>query len=139
MFQNAFAGRDKRPTQKELARALAQADNLWRDLIADLKRDLKLDNEEWNTSSVKAGWSLRLKLKKRNIVYLAPGAGCFQASFALGAKAVAVARNSKLSAHIVKMIDTAKQYPKGTGVRIEVRNARDAKLVETLAKIKVEN
>jgi hypothetical protein len=139
MFQNAFADYEKRPTEKELARALAQVDNLWMDLVADLKRDLKLDNEEWNTSSVKAGWSLRLQLKKRNIVYLGPGVGCFQASFILGKKATVAARNSKLPARILNMIDTAKHYPEGTAVRIEVRNAEDAKIAKTLAKIKVEN
>jgi len=92
MLPNAFAGQANPPTKKDLASVLGRADLLWQDLVTDLQRDLKLDAAEWNTYSVKAGWSLRLKLKKRNIVYLGPRAGCFLASFILGDKALAAAR-----------------------------------------------
>ena len=93
---NAFAGRKTRPTETELSSALGEAGALWNDLVADLKHDLKLDAEQWNSYSVKAGWSLRLQLKKRNIVYLSPSTGCFLASFAPGDTAVAAARKAKL-------------------------------------------
>lgn len=136
---NAFAGHPKRPTSKELASALGRANGLWQELVADLKRDLKLDGEGWNTYSVKAGWSLRLQLKKRNIVYLGPRDGCFLASFVLGDKAVAAARKSKLPTSILKIIDEAKRYAEGTAVRVEVHKAADASVVKTLAKIKIEH
>ena len=45
----------------------------------------------------KSGWSLRLKVKKRNIVYLAPCNGCFRVAFIFGDRAVAAARQSDLS------------------------------------------
>ena len=79
MLANAFAGLVERPSERDLALALGAAEVLWKGLVADLKRELKLDAEEWNTYSVKAGWALRLKLKKRNIVYLSPSDGCFLA------------------------------------------------------------
>ncbi len=139
LLPNAFAGQAKRPTERELASVLGRADGLWRELIADLKRDLLLDGEEWNTYSIKAGWSLRLQLKKRNIVYLGPRSGFFLASFILGDKAVAAARKSRLPRSVLKIIDEAKRYAEGTGVRIEVHEAEDANVVKTLAKIKVEN
>jgi len=139
MLPNAFIGYAKQPTKKELATVLGQADVLWHALVSDLKRDLKLDREEWNSYSVKAGWSLRLQLKKRNIVYLGPRAGCFMAAFVLGDKAVAAARKSKLPPGILKIINEAKRYAEGTAVRIEVREAKDADVVRMLAKIKTEN
>jgi uncharacterized protein DUF3788 len=139
MLPNAFAGQAKQPTGRQLALVLGQANVLWHGLVADLKRDLKLDAEEWNTYSVKAGWSYRLKLKKRNIVYLGPGTGCFQAAFILGEKAIAAARQSKIPTRILKIIDEAKRYPEGTAIRIEVQTAQDADVVKMLAKIKVEN
>ncbi len=139
MLPNAFIGHAKQPTKKELAAVLGQTDVLWQALVSDLKRDLKLDRQEWNSYSVKAGWSLRLQLKKRNIVYLGPRAGCFMAAFVLGDKAVAAARNSKLPPGILKIINEAKRYAEGTAVRLEVRDAKDANVVKMLAMIKIEN
>jgi hypothetical protein len=139
MEQNAFAGRAKKPTNTALASVLGKSYDLWQGLVADLKRDLKLDSEEWNSYSVKAGWSLRLQLKKRNIVYLVPRAGYFVAAFALGDKAVGVARESKLPPRVLKIIDEAKRYAEGAAVRIEVRGDADVKIVKMLAQIKVDN
>jgi hypothetical protein len=139
MQPNAFAGQAKQPTKRELASVLGPTDVLWKGLVTDLKQDLKLDGEEWNSYSVKAGWSLRLKLKKRNILYLGPRTGCFMAAFVLGDKAVAAARKSKLPPSILKTIDEARRYAEGTAVRIEVHDAKDVSVVKMLAKIKVEN
>jgi hypothetical protein len=139
MLKNAFAGHEKRPTENALSSALGNADALWKGLVADLKRDLKLDSEEWNSYSIKAGWSLRLQWKKRNIVYLSPSTGCFLASLALGDKAVAAARIAKLPPSTRKLIEESKRYAEGTAVRIEVHDAKDANIVKTLAKIKLEN
>jgi len=137
--ENAFAGQATCPSERELASVLGGSRSLWQNLAADLKRDLKLDGAEWNSYSVKAGWSLRLQSKKRNIVYFGPRSGYFLASFILGEKAVAAARKSKLPARILRMIDEAKRYPEGTAVRLEVHAAADSDIVKTLAKIKFEN
>jgi Protein of unknown function (DUF3788) len=137
--QNAFAGQADRPTQKAVEIALGRSCVLWKQLVAELKRELRLDGEEWNSSGVKYGWSLRLQLKKRNIVYLGPRAGAFVAAFVLGDKAVAVARKSKLPAYVLKMIADAKRYGEGTPVRIDVSKPEDLGPVKILAKIKVEN
>jgi len=37
------------------------------------------------------------------------------------------------------VIDEAKRYPEGTAIRIGVRDAKDASIVNMLTKIKVEN
>jgi len=139
MLENAFAGHAKCPTEKELAATLKKTYSVWKELVADLKADLKLDGQEWNSYSVKAGWSLRLQLKKRNIVYLGPRAGWFMAAFILGDKAVVAARNSILPAGVLKNMNEAKRYAEGTAVRIEVHGAEDVDVVKTLARIKVEN
>ena len=83
-MRNAFIGRADMPTPKDLSAALGKSYALWKNLVADLKRELTLDKEEWNTYSRSAGWSLRLQRKKRNIVYLSPATGFFLASFIVG-------------------------------------------------------
>ncbi|HLZ43128.1 MAG TPA: DUF3788 family protein [Candidatus Sulfotelmatobacter sp.] len=135
---NAFAGQSTPPTEAEVAIALGKSQSLWQELVSDLKRDLGLA-EQWGSSSIKAGWSLRLQSKKRNIVYLAPGKGSFLASFALGDKAIAAARKSKLPPRVLKIIAEAKRYAEGTAVRIEVQKTEDVDAVKILAKIKLEN
>jgi hypothetical protein len=135
---NAFAGQSEPPSQAELALALGKSQSLWQELVSTLKRDLDLA-EQWGSSSIKAGWSLRLQSKKRNIVYLTPGKGSFLASFALGDKAISAARQSKLSAQVLKIIAEAKRYPEGTAVRMEVQKPGDVNAIKMLAKIKLDN
>ncbi|MBZ5507255.1 MAG: DUF3788 domain-containing protein [Acidobacteriia bacterium] len=119
-------------------KALGPAKKLWSQLLADLTAD-GIDVQEWGSSSKKLGWSLRLKHGDRIIVYLAPCQGCFRASFALGDKAVQAARQSGLPAPVIKIINEAKRYAEGTGLRLDVKTAKDAAVVKKLARIKLEN
>ncbi len=139
MPSNAFIGHAIQPTETELASVLGKSHTLWQSLVADLREDLKLDGEEWNSYSIKAGWSLRLQRKKRNIVYLSPRKGYFLAAFSLGDKAIAATKTTKLPTHIAKIIKVAKRYAEGTAVRIEVGDSKDIAAVKILARIKVEN
>lgn len=93
---NAFLGNTVQPTEKEVASALGPAASVWNELLDWLRDGQKLADPEWNSRSPKYGWALRVKRKKRNIVYMAPGEGCFRVTFLLGGKAVAAARATKL-------------------------------------------
>lgn len=126
------------PTVRELAVALGAAKVLWDQLVDELAKEHKL-TREWNTYSIKAGWSLRLKGEARNIVYLSPSQNDFMASFALSDKAMRAARASKVSGHALTIITDAKKYAEGTAVRIAVNGPRDVAVVKRLAKIKLEN
>ena len=137
-FRNAFTGQAKAPTDRELAAALGATKALWDQLLAELAAEHNLA-PEWNSYSIKAGWSLRLQREKRNIVYFAPSQGGFMASFALGDKAMKAARGSGLPKRVVKTLDEAKKYAEGTAVRIEVHGQKDIEVVQKLARAKVEN
>lgn len=136
---NAFIGKPDKPTPKELADVLGTASPLWNHLLTDLMTDLGLTEQEWSSYSPKYGWHLRLKLKKRNIVYFSPCAGCFRVSFVLGDRAVAEARKTRLPASVLKQLDEAKRYPEGTGLCLTVTNAREIPSIEKLAQIKKAN
>jgi hypothetical protein len=139
MLTNVFIGKAKKPSDTELAAELGPAKSLWNELIVDLAEERVIDCQEWNSYSKKAGWSLRLKRKERNIVYLSPHRGCFTASFALGDKAVQAARQSGLPQQVLKIISEAKRYAEGTAVRIEVKTGKDMSVVKKLAAVKLEN
>ena len=139
MVTNAYIGKPEQPTNDELAAGLGPAKLLWDQLLASLRDEYNLVTQEWNSYSGKAGWSLRLKLKKRNILYLSPCRGCFRASFALGDKAIAAARESGLPDRVMRIINESKRYAEGTGVRIDVNGPDDIVIVRKLAGIKLQN
>jgi hypothetical protein len=135
---NAFIGRTTQPTVKEVTTALGSAAALWIELV-DWFAEQGAAVQEWNSYSPKAGWALRLKVKKRNIVYLAPCAGCFRVAFILGDKAVAAAREGRLSKALLKLFDEAPRYPEGTGLRLIVNGPKDLAAIRRLALIKLAN
>ena len=135
MSPNAFIGRTLPPTDDELSAQLGAARVLWDELLAELG----LPIQEWHSYSPKAGWSLKLILKKRTILYLAPCHGSFRVAFVLGAKAVEAARQSKLSKAVLKIIDEAPRYAEGTGVRLEITARTDLAAVKKLAAVKLAN
>lgn len=139
MMENAFIGKTTQPTPKQLASELGESKRLWTKLVADLKEECDITGEEWNSWSPKYGWSLRLKRKKRNIVYLGPCHGCFRVAFVLGDKGMKAARASEFPADIAKVIDEAPHYPEGSAIRFEVKNSSDLEAVKQLARIKIEN
>jgi hypothetical protein len=140
MLANAFVGASEPPTDAQLTAELGRhAKAVWNQLLAELADEYKLVTQEWNCYSRKAGWSLRLKQEKRNIVYFSPCRGLFVVSFALGDGAVEAARLSRLPERVMQIISEAKRYPEGTAVRINVNGPRDIPVVKKLVKVKLEN
>lgn len=134
---SAFGDRELRPTGGAIQRVLRRAGRVWTDLKDALARDCGPLDEEWSFAGQKYGWSLRLKRGQRAIVYLTPRDGDFLASFALGEKACAAARDAGLAAATLAVIDKAPRYPEGRGVRIPVRTRRDAAEVRKVAAVKL--
>lgn len=136
---NAFIGHTEQPTNAEVAAALGATARIWNELVNSLAMEKHVEEQEWKSTSPTYGWALRLKLKKRTIVYLGPCAGCFRVSFVLGDRAVAVAHQSNLPKSVIKAINEAHRYAEGTGVRLIVKQQKDLTVIRKLAAIKLEN
>jgi hypothetical protein len=134
---SAFGDKSNQPTETDLSITLASSFVLWNELIKRVSDRFVPLTTEWGFSSPKTGWGLRLKKETRVILYMVPCKGSFLASFALGEKAVAAAHASDLPFPVLEVIDSAKKYAEGRGVRIEVRNPQDVSHVEKLAIIKM--
>jgi Protein of unknown function (DUF3788) len=132
-----FDDRAKQPEDADLARVLKRSFVFWNELKTRIASKFTPLSIEWGFAGKAYGWSLRLKHKKRTVLYMTPCEGHFLASFALGEKAVNAAHHSDLPTSVLQVIDTAKKYAEGRGVRLEVRNAKDVRHVETLAVIKM--
>lgn len=137
MALSIFDDKSKPPNDADLATALKESFLFWNELIKLIAMRFKPLSIEWGYASKTTGWGLRLKNKDRTVLYMTPQDGQFLASFALGEKAVKAAHQDDLPSSVLKIIDSAKKYAEGRGVRLEVKNGRDVRNVEKLAIIKM--
>ncbi|MBL8173569.1 MAG: DUF3788 domain-containing protein [Bryobacterales bacterium] len=120
------------PTPEELTAALGPAKSHWDAIVSEFST-----TQEWKRYSLKVPWSLRLLQGKRTIVWLTPHEASFQAGIILGDKAIEAAKAKGLPPKLQTLIEASPRYPEGTGIRIEVRTARDLATVRKLAAIKL--
>ena len=125
-YSNAFIRKVTAPTGPEVAEVLGPKVKLWDELIEWMNEKAGVSDQEWKGVAVKKyGWSLRLKKKARNIIYLSPGKECFMASFVLSDKAVESAKQALLSSAVQDLLAAAPRYPEGNGLRLLVRRKED--------------
>ena len=139
MALSAFADKSKEPGVEELRRVLGSASARWDDLVRHLATAHSPMDASWSFAGANWGWSLRLKRRKRTILYMTPCRRHFLVGFALGEKAVAAAHRSGLPEPIPGLIDSARKYAEGRAVRLEVRSRKDLEAAKKLAAIKLAN
>jgi len=139
MALSAFDDKSQEPGPEAVAAALGPAAEHWDKLISDLETRFDPLALTWMFSGKKWGWSLRLKQKKRAVVYLTPAEGFFLAGFALGQKAVDAAFESALPRTVLDTIESSPKYAEGRGVRLEVHTREDVDSIRLLAEIKMAN
>jgi hypothetical protein len=139
MVLSGFDDRSRQPTDGDVAKAIGKTKVLWDDLKRRIAAAHDPLEEEWTFAGKNYGWSLRLKRKKRAVLYMTPKEGFFGVGFALGEKAVAAARGGGLPAWAMEIIDEAPRYAEGRGVRLEIRAAKDVAVAEKIAAIKMAN
>jgi hypothetical protein len=139
MALSAFDDKNKTPKAKGLQEALGRSGTHWDNLIAFLKEEYAPLEQTWSYGGSQWGWTLRLKRKKRTILYMTPAKKFFHVGFALGEKAVGAAHESSLPGSVLTIIDEAKRYAEGRAVRLEVRARKDLDGVKKLAAIKMAN
>lgn len=139
-YANAFLGKTTEPSEAEVADALGPSDAIWKEFIAWMADHQGITQQEWKGIVVKKyGWSLRLKQKGRNIVYLGPGKDCFMVSFVLSDKALNAAKSAHLPHAVQDALAHAPRYPEGNGLRLLVHRASDLAAIRKIAAIKLAN
>jgi Protein of unknown function (DUF3788) len=139
-YRNAFHAKATQPGDDELIAALGPSAKLWNEFIRWMAEKEGVAGQEWKGICVnKYGWSLRLKQKSRNIVYLGPGEGCFMVSFVLSDKALKAAKEAHLPKAVADALAAAPRYPEGNGLRLIVKRAGDLPAIRKIAAIKLAN
>ena len=138
--RNAFIGKSDKPSPEELSAALGPTAKLWNGFVEWVASEVGVVTQEWKGAYPnKYGWSLRLKMKARNIVYLSPYSGFFMVGFVLCDRAVMAAKEAQFPTAVAKAIAAAPRYPESTGLRLAVKTARDLPSLRKLAAIKLAN
>ena len=132
----SFDDKEKIPDDKALAKGLGPSKRLWDGFVRHIAADYDPVTEAWGFYK---SWSLRLKQKKRTIVYLLPREGHFLCAFVFGGKATEAARQAKLPKAVMKEIEDAPVYAEGRGFRLEVRTAADLETMKKLVAVKMAN
>ncbi len=139
MALSAFDDKSRKPGPGDLRSSLGRTSAHWDGLIAHIEAKHAPLEKTWNFSGENWGWSLRLKQKKRTVLYMTPCKGRFLVGFVLGEKAVKAAHGSTLPEPVLTIIDEAKRYAEGRGVRLEIKRKNDLETAKRLAAIKMEN
>ena len=139
MALRAFDDKSIEPQALDLRSTLGRSNAHWESLIAHVEAEYEPLDKTWNYAGAKWGWSLRLKQKKRTVLYMTPCRKHFLVGFAFGEKAVRAAHAVPLADSILAIIDEAPKYAEGRGVRVEVRTKKDLVVVKALAAVKMAN
>ncbi|MEI8045872.1 MAG: DUF3788 domain-containing protein [Bacteroidota bacterium] len=136
-MMSIFTDKNKLPNDNDLKESLGDTYQLWK-LIKDyVISKYPKGFEEWNYS--KYGWSLRIKDKKRAIIYLLPRDRFFKVAFVFGQKATDMIMKSEIANSIKTELDSAKVYAEGRGVRIDIKDNTIIDDIKELIDIKLAN
>jgi hypothetical protein len=126
------------PTPEELGAMLGPGARLWAELVAAVRRHAgEMTAERW-VFGAKHGWSMRLVLGERILVYLTPQAHQLMVGVVLGEKAIATAEAAGLaSERTLEVVAGAPRYAEGRGIRLQVVTDEDLATAIELARVKL--
>jgi hypothetical protein len=136
-MESIFTDKNKLPNDNDLKESLGDTCQLWH-----LIRDYVISKypkgfDEWSCS--KYGWSLRIKDKKRAIIYLLPRDRFFKVALVFGQKATDTIIKSQIANSIKTELDSAKVYAEGRGIRIDIKDKMIISDIKELIDIKLAN
>ena len=134
-----FKEKSAKPDDQSLAQALGKTARHWDKIKSSLAEEYGELTEEWKFYSKKSGWTLKTLRKKRNLFFFEPRDGYFRIIFVFGDKAVALVKDSNLPDAIKEELRNARKYAEGRGLTIEVKSAKETKLILQLVEIKLAN
>ena len=132
-----FTVKNRIPDDKDLMDSLGNTYRLWQKIRDYVHLKYPDATDEWNYPGEKYGWSLRIKDKKRAIIYPLPRDEYFKVALVFGQKATDAIMKSTISVAIKTELEAAKVYAEGRGIRIEIKDEVLIRDIEKLIDIKL--
>jgi len=136
MATSIFDNKEIIPNDEDLESVLKGSLDIWNDLISFLEKEYGTLNEEWKFYSKKAGWSLRVSSKKRNLLFLIPNDTYFIATVNMGVKVSKIVLDLDISESTKNLIKEAKKYREGISILINIKNKEDLEDVKTILNVR---
>ena len=137
MDRSIFADESQRPSEGDLVDALGYNIKYWTEIKDYVCLKYPKAFKEWNFPGQKYGWSFRIKDKKRAIIYLLPRDRYFKVAFVFGQKATDEIMNSNIASEIKDILESARVYAEGRGIRIDVTDNNVIEEIKKLVDIKL--
>ena len=125
------------PDDTSLDAALGATRPLWDAVLANLEARCERAKSEWKHYGKKHGWQVRVRYRRKSLLYLVPHQGSFLAGMALNAKAMAALDESGLPPELVASIVDGPSYPEGKAARVEVTSPEHVGHVDGLVALKL--
>lgn len=137
--RSVFTDKNNQPSLSDLMVALGSNYAYWERISQLIFSKYPQAISAWHYPGQKYGWNLRIKDKKRALIYLLPREGYFMVAFVFGDKAVAEIMKAPISPGIKTELQQARKYAEGRGIRIEVKDDSPLADVGQLIDIKLRN
>ncbi|HUU38102.1 MAG TPA: DUF3788 domain-containing protein [Candidatus Desulfaltia sp.] len=137
MGTSVFTDRSKKPDGRRLNKAIGESGPHWTAIKTDIVKKHGEALEEWKYYGPKAGWVLKVLVKRRNLFFLTPLKDYFRITFVFGDKAASAVEKSNLRAAVKKDLRDARRYVEGRALRIEVKRQKDVASITKLIDIKI--
>ena len=134
---SAFPASPCPPRPDELRLVLGAAAEAWEGLIAQVSTFQPPVAGVWACAGPKSGWSMRLKLKNRILLYLIPQEGQLLLGVVLGERAAKAAARSTLPPPVLALIDAAPRFAEGRGIRVPIQGLTDLATALALLQLKL--
>lgn len=126
------------PDEAVLNAWLGKASKLWVSLILTVQEQYASVTQEWRPSkTLEFGRYAILRQKDRTLLYLLPDKGGFRISVVLGERAYGLAMATDLRSDLKSLLQKAKPYAEGRGIRFSMQNSGDTAEILTLMACKM--
>lgn len=134
---SSFTDKKRVPTETDLYYTLGENYILWQKIKEYVRHQYQGAVGVWNYPGEKYGWNYRIKDNRRAIIYLLPRENYFKVAFVFGQRATIMVMQSNVSDEIKTVLDSAKPYVEGRGIRIDVHNDSVISDIKVLIDIKI--
>ena len=129
---SCFDNKNLPPGDPDLKNCLGDAYECWITIRDAALNAGQYNTSEWNFGGNKFGWNLRIRDRKRVVIYLTPQLNYMMIAFVLGEAASKEALSADIADEIKYEINSARVYAEGRGFRLRVAPALVKDILELI-------